>query len=152
MPQPDNLASRIEKQLPAELVEFMQQAGLVAASQGQSLYLVGGVVRDLLLGRTNLDLDLVTTGNAIELARQLASIAPAKITSHPRFQTATLNWQKWRVDLATARSESYARPGALPTVKPGSLDIDLFRRDFTGGLCVTNKGWTSNWNRKLSGC
>lgn len=131
MSQADNLASQMEKQLPAELVEFMQAAGLVAANQGQKLYLVGGVVRDLLLGRTNLDLDLVTTGNAIELARQLVGIAPAKITTYPRFQTATLNWQKWRVDLATARSESYARPGALPTVRPGSLDFDLFRRDFT---------------------
>ena len=54
----NNLSSEIEKQLPSELVEFMQTAGLVAASQGQSLYLVGGLVRDLLLGRTNLDLDL----------------------------------------------------------------------------------------------
>ena len=51
-----NLASKIDKQLPAELVNFMQIAGEVAASQGQSLYLVGGVVRDLLLGRTNLTL------------------------------------------------------------------------------------------------
>ena len=49
MPESINLSDRIEKQLPAELVEFMQTAGLVAASQGQSLYLVGGVVRDLLL-------------------------------------------------------------------------------------------------------
>ena len=131
MAQLTNLASEIERQLPAELVEFMQEAGLVSASQGQSLYLVGGVVRDLILKRTNLDLDLVATGDAITLAKQLAGITQAKVNIHPRFRTATLKWDEWRVDLATARSESYARPGALPTVKPASIEIDLFRRDFT---------------------
>ena len=126
-----NLASKIEKQLPAELVNFMQVAGEVAASQGQNLYLVGGVVRDLLLGRINLDLDLVVEGNAIDLARQLTEIKQGKITTYPRFNTAKLQWNKWSVDLATARSETYARPGALPSVKPSSIDKDLFRRDFT---------------------
>lgn len=126
-----NLSSEIKKQLPAELVDFMQQAGEVAASQGQSLYLVGGVVRDLLLGRTNLDLDLVAKDDAINLAQQLADIVHGKIITHPRFNTATLKWDKWSVDLATARFETYERPGALPTVQPGSLASDLFRRDFT---------------------
>ncbi len=132
MPETINLASKIEKQLPAELVNFMQVAGKVAASQGQSLYLVGGVVRDLLLGRTNLDLDLVVEGNAIDLAQQLITkIKQGKIITHPRFNTAKLQWNKWSVDLTTARSETYTKPGALPTVKPNSIDKDLFRRDFT---------------------
>ncbi len=126
-----NLASKIEKQLPAELVNFMQVAGEVAAGQGQSLYLVGGVVRDLFLGRTNLDLDLVVEGNAIDLAQQLIEIKQGKIITHPRFNTAKLQWNKWSVDLATARSETYAKPGALPSVKSSSIDKDLFRRDFT---------------------
>ncbi len=72
MPKIINLASQIERQLPAELVTFIQRAGKIAASQGQGLYLVGGVVRDLLLGQTNFDLDLVDEGNAIELAQYLA--------------------------------------------------------------------------------
>ncbi len=132
MPEIINLASKMEKQLPAELVNFMQVAGEVAASQGQSLYLVGGVVRDLLLGRTNLDLDLVVEGNAIDLAQQLIiKINQGKIITHPRFNTAKLQWNRWSVDLAAARSETYAKPGALPSVKPGSIDKDLFRRDFT---------------------
>ena len=131
MPETVNLSSKIEKQLPAELVSFMRLAGEMAQSQGQSLYLVGGVVRDLLLGQTNLDLDLVLEGNAIDLARKLAEINPGKITIHPRFGTAKLRWNKWSIDLATARSETYVKPGALPTVEPGLIDSDLFRRDFT---------------------
>ncbi len=131
MPDTINLSSEMKKQLPAELVDFMRRAGEVAAGQGQNLYLVGGVVRDLLLGRTNFDLDLVVEGDAINLAQQLAGITHGKITTHPRFNTAKLQWNKWSVDLTTARSETYAKPGALPSVKPGSLANDLFRRDFT---------------------
>jgi len=131
MPDIINLSSEMEKQLPAELVDFMRRAGEVAAGQGQNLYLVGGVVRDLLLGRTNFDLDLVVEGDAINMAQQLADITHGKITIYSRFNTAKLQWNKWSVDLATARSETYAKPGALPSVKPGSLANDLFRRDFT---------------------
>ncbi len=126
-----NLSTQIEKQLPAELVEFMQTAGLVAASQGQNLYLVGGVVRDLLLERPNFDLDLVVEGDAITLGKQLVDIINGKITIYSRFNTINLQWNKWSVDLATARSETYEKPGALPKVQPGSLVTDLFRRDFT---------------------
>lgn len=126
-----NLADQMFKQLPAELVEFMRVAGQTASSKGQSLYLVGGVVRDLLLRRTNLDMDLVVEGDAIGLAQQLAEIVKGKILTHARFGTANIKWEGWSVDLATARSEAYERPGSLPGVKPGSLDSDLFRRDFT---------------------
>ena len=131
MPEIINLAEKIEKQLPAELVSFMQVAGEVAKRQEQSLYLVGGVVRDLLLMQPNFDLDLVVEGNAINLAHQLSSTYQGKIITHPRFNTAKLQWDKWSVDLTTARSETYVKPGALPSVKPGSLSSDLFRRDFT---------------------
>ncbi|MFC1966600.1 CCA tRNA nucleotidyltransferase, partial [Chloroflexota bacterium] len=131
MAEKTNLSSKIEKQLPVELVKFMHAAGQVAASQEQGLYLVGGVVRDLLLGRTNLDLDMVVGGNAIELAQRLAGTTRGKLITHPRFNTAKLRWDTWSVDFATARSETYEKPGALPKVKPGSLASDLFRRDFT---------------------
>ena len=126
-----NLASKIEKQLPIELVEFMESAGLIAAKQGWRLYMVGGVVRDMLLGRSNFDLDMVVEGDAIALGQRLAEMTGGKITTHPRFGTTKLRWDKWTSDIATARSETYARPGALPTAKPGILANDLFRRDFT---------------------
>ncbi|MFC2013562.1 CCA tRNA nucleotidyltransferase [Chloroflexota bacterium] len=126
-----NLANKIEGQLPAELAKFMQAAGEVAYNQGQSLYLVGGVVRDLLLGQPNFDLDLVVEGDAINLAQQLNQVKKGKVTTHPHFGTAKLQWGKWSVDLATARSETYLKPGALPKVEPSSINSDLSRRDFT---------------------
>jgi len=126
-----NLGSRIEEQLPIEMINLMQTAGGIAAKQGGNLYLIGGVVRDLLLEKTSLDLDLVVEGNAIELAQRLAETKPARLTTHPHFNTAKLEWEEWSVDFATARSESYARAGALPTIKPSSIEKDLFRRDFT---------------------
>ena len=110
MPATVNLSGKIKKQLPAELVEFMQTAGEVATEQGQSLYLVGGIVRDLLLGRRNLDLDMVVEGDAIKLGQRLADITRGEIITHPRFHTATLRWNKWSIDLISARSETYDRP------------------------------------------
>jgi len=140
MPKTINLSSQIQEQLPAKLVNFLQAAGEIAANQGQKLYLVGGVVRDLLLRQANFDLDLVVEGDAINLAQQLIQPKQGKITTYPRFGTAKLHWGKWSVDLATARSETYAKPGALPSVEPSSIDNDLFRRDFTinaMAICLT---------------
>lgn len=131
MPKRVNFGKLIEKQLPPELVNFMWVAGEMANSRGEKLYLVGGVVRDLLMGQPNFDLDVVVEGNAIELAGQLKGINQGKITTHPRFNTAKLQWHDWNIDLATARSETYEKPGALPTVTPCSINGDLYRRDFT---------------------
>ena len=131
MPKRIGLAQIIEKQLPPELVNFMWLAGEVALSRGEKLYLVGGVVRDLLLGQANLDLDLVVEGNAVELALQIKEVNGGEITTHLRFSTAKLRWDKWSADFATARSETYDKPGALPRVTPSSIDNDLSRRDFT---------------------
>ena len=127
----NNLAESIQGQLPGELSGWLHAAGEAARQRGLRLYLVGGVVRDLLLGRPNLDLDLVVEGDAIALAKELAGGSEMKLVTHPRFGTAGLRWGGWSVDLATARLETYARPGALPAVQPGSISDDLVRRDFT---------------------
>ncbi|MCJ7763583.1 MAG: CCA tRNA nucleotidyltransferase, partial [Dehalococcoidales bacterium] len=72
MAKSDNLTRKIDTRLPGELVAFIQHAGRLADSKGERLYLVGGVVRDLLLDKTNLDIDLVVEGDAIALAHELS--------------------------------------------------------------------------------
>ncbi len=131
MPEPVNLASKIKERLPDELVRLMEATGVIAAHQGRQLYLVGGAVRDLLLEQETFDLDLVVDGDAISLAQLLANITGGRLVIHTRFRTANVRWNEWSIDLTTARSETYDRPGALPKVKPGQLSEDLFRRDFT---------------------
>jgi tRNA nucleotidyltransferase (CCA-adding enzyme) len=101
----------------------------VAAATGAPVYLVGGAVRDLLLGRGRADIDLVVVGDAAELAGRLGA---AESTEHERFGTAKVVLDGHRVDIAAARSESYPEPGALPVVEPAAdIEADLSRRDFT---------------------
>lgn len=127
----DNLSSQLGKYLPPPVLALAKIAGMEASGLGQELYIVGGVVRDLLLGRANLDFDLVVEGDAIQLAQKIAKGSQAKLTIHSRFGTAKLKYPGFSLDLATARSESYSKPGALPTIKPGNLKDDLKRRDFS---------------------
>jgi len=126
-----NLARQLEEYLPPGLLELARSVGREATGQGQRAYLVGGIVRDLLLGHPNFDLDLVVEGDALKLAEQVAEISRAKLLTHRRFGTAKLKYEDFTADLATARKETYSRPGALPAVKPGSIEDDLVRRDFT---------------------
>jgi len=126
-----SLSSQLEEYLPRQILKLVKDAGEKASELGLELYVVGGVVRDLLLGRANFDLDLVVEGDAIELAQELAKESQPKLTIHPHFGTAKLSYPNFSLDIATARRESYSCPGALPTVKPGSLTDDLYRRDFS---------------------
>jgi tRNA nucleotidyltransferase (CCA-adding enzyme) len=111
---------------------------LELASRHDGVALVGGAVRDLLLGETPRELDVVVpSGSSAELASELASRLPGndarmpEVELHERFGTATVAWIYGRVDIAERRAESYPRPGALPEVRPGSEAEDLARRDFT---------------------
>jgi tRNA nucleotidyltransferase (CCA-adding enzyme) len=126
-----NLARQIEQYLPWHLLELVKDISGLAAKQGQMVYLVGGVVRDLLLSYPNFDLDLVVEGDAVKLAQQVAETSQAKLLAHHHFGTAKLRYENFTLDLATARKETYAKPGALPTVTPGTLEDDLVRRDFS---------------------
>lgn len=99
---------------------------LVAGEPG--VHAVGGAVRDVLLGRRPHEVDFVVEGDAIALARTLGG----EVTAHERFGTATVRRDGLTIDLASARRERYARPGALPDVELGaSIEEDLGRRDFT---------------------
>ena len=126
-----NLARQIEEYLPQHLLKLVQDISGQAANLDQRAYLVGGVVRDLLLGYPNFDLDLVVEGDAVKLAQKAAETSRAKLLAHHRFGTAKLRYDNFTLDLATARKETYARPGALPAVTPGTLKNDLVRRDFS---------------------
>jgi tRNA nucleotidyltransferase (CCA-adding enzyme) len=126
-----NLARQVEQYLPRQLLELVQDISGQAAKRGQRVYLVGGVVRDLLLGYPNFDIDLVVEGDAVKLAQQAAETSQAKLLAHHRFGTAKLRYENFTLDLATARKETYTRPGALPAVTPGTLKDDLIRRDFS---------------------
>jgi tRNA nucleotidyltransferase (CCA-adding enzyme) len=104
---------------------------LFAALDGDPrVWVVGGAVRDLLLGGAPVDLDLVVEGDAVEVARRLCAALGGSLTAHDRFGTASVAAGGHVYDLATARAEAYARPGALPDVRPGTLEEDLLRRDF----------------------
>ena len=97
----------------------------------EDVALVGGAVRDLLLGRAPRELDVVVARDAAALARELALVLGANITLHGRFGTAVVEWEAGRVDVAERRGESYATPGALPDIHAGGTEEDLRRRDFT---------------------
>ena len=122
----------MKDRLPAPFASLLHEIGELADQHRVRVYAVGGFVRDLLLGVTNLDVDLVVEGNGIVFARTLARTRQAHVTVHERFGTAVVTLENgFKFDVATARTERYPRPAALPTVKPGSIKEDLRRRDFT---------------------
>ncbi len=146
-----DLSPLLEKALPPARCALLRLIGRQAEQTGVAAYVVGGFVRDLLLGTPSMDFDLVIEGDAIALARALATAHGGRVSSHHRFGTA-----KWRLDrhhpdlarglgltdlnpddlpssldLVTARTEFYTHPTALPSVERGSIKLDLHRRDFT---------------------
>lgn len=123
----------MEERLPKRIIEVLRRAGEVAEARGENAYLVGGAVRDLLLRIHNLDLDIVIEGEGIPFSRELAPQFPGcRTRSHDKFGTAVLLFKDgFKIDVATARHEYYAVPGALPTVETSSIKRDLYRRDFT---------------------
>jgi tRNA nucleotidyltransferase (CCA-adding enzyme) len=129
-PHPVELLAR----LPAASRRSLGVASALAREQKVGLYLVGGEVRDLLLGGPSEDLDLAVEGDALRFAKLLAPRLGegASLALHPEFLTASLALPAGRsLDLAACRRERYAAPGALPTVEPGSIRDDLARRDFS---------------------
>lgn len=128
----DNLGELLKKRIPPKIFEILTEAGKIAQRMGFQVFIVGGFVRDLLLGNENLDIDLVVEGNGILYAQELARKLKARVILHRDFGTATLHiGEDFKLDIATSRREFYSRPAALPQVRPASLKEDLFRRDFT---------------------
>ena len=148
---------------PARLTELVAKQ---AQDQGQTLYLVGGVLRDLLLGRGSADLDFVIESDASAFARSLQKRYGGELRAHKPFGTA-----KWsltaesadrlglplhdlpqHIDFARARNETYAQPAALPLTRPGRIEHDMQRRDFSINalaLCLSPK---ARYGQLLDAC
>jgi tRNA nucleotidyltransferase (CCA-adding enzyme) len=136
----------LQQRLDPPVFALLRRVGELAAEEGVGVFLVGGPVRDLLRGAKVLDLDVAVEGDGIVFARALAQRLGGEVKGHLRFGTAVLVLRpEWgppgtptaafaapvKLDVASARRESYRRPGALPTVAPGTSYDDLYRRDFT---------------------
>jgi tRNA nucleotidyltransferase (CCA-adding enzyme) len=117
--------------------------GVMAASEHyDGVYLVGGTVRDILLGEPNFDVDVAVEGDAIALARAVADALGGRVRAHSKFGTAVVVYgADERIDVVTARTEFYDAPAALPSVEHATIREDLFRRDFTiNAMAVSLKG------------
>jgi tRNA nucleotidyltransferase (CCA-adding enzyme) len=137
-PRRREIIQKIEAALPGPLLDLLQEASDLAQEMDYALYVVGGFVRDLLLGEPTLDMDLVVEGDAVPLARRLGRRVRARTRSHRQFGTAKLILEGREgefgipsLDFATARMEFYAHSAALPEVELSSIKADLHRRDFT---------------------
>ena len=131
--------------LPPEKQTLLSDIAAQAAAMDIPCYIVGGFVRDLLLGKPVNDLDVIVEGDAIKFGKSLVKQFGGKLTTHDKFHTAIWHlpstfdpsagsgqrFQPSTLDLITARKETYQHPGALPTIQPSMIDDDLRRRDFT---------------------
>jgi tRNA nucleotidyltransferase (CCA-adding enzyme) len=114
------------------VLDLLREFGRVGDTLGDSVYAVGGFVRDLLMRVENLDVDIVVEGDGIRLAEAFEKSFPCQVRTHKKFGTAIILFpDRMKIDVATARLEVYDSPAALPTVERGSIKMDLYRRDFT---------------------
>ena len=126
-----NLSTLLKDRFPEKVYRILKTAGEVAERMGVNVFLVGGSVRDLLLGQANLDIDLVIEGDGILFAKEFSAKLHARSRAHPRFGTAQIFLDGLKLDVATARTEYYESPASLPKVETSSIKKDLYRRDFT---------------------
>ena len=122
----------LEFRLPKMIQDILKTAGWIADNMGVRVYCVGGFVRDLLLKVRNFDVDLVVEGDGISFAVKLAEELGGRARLHERFRTAVVLLPNgFKIDVATARTEYYEFPAALPRVEKSSIKEDMYRRDFT---------------------
>ena len=134
----NSIALELGQRLEPELLETCRRLGDIA--EQSTLFIVGGAVRDILLGRDPNEVDLVVQGNAEELAQRAVEFRLAHRTAASQFMTVKLTIGTREMDIATARSETYASPGALPDVAPSDIETDLGRRDFAANAIAVSIG------------
>ena len=146
-----NVSEKMESIFPKELNAIIKEIGFLADETGMKAFLVGGLVRDLLLARRNCDLDIMIEGEGMKFAKTLKERLGGTLVEHSKFGTASLvqDWPDWldeplrkndkfKIDIATARKESYSKPAVLPSVEFSSVEEDLYRRDFTINAMAIN--------------
>lgn len=133
-----NVTHRLKNRLSAPLLSLLERVAQLADQLDVSAFLVGGFVRDLLMDIPNFDLDFMIEGDGIQFGEALAKELSGEWTTHERFGTVSIKLPKslnlpkmHHLDVATARTEYYEYPTALPTVERSSIKKDLYRRDFT---------------------
>jgi tRNA nucleotidyltransferase (CCA-adding enzyme) len=122
----------MRERLPRHIMQLLADLGQTAAQLNYKAYVVGGFVRDLFLYRANEDIDVVIEGDGIAFAKTYAQKSAARVHAYHKFGTAVIIREDgFKIDVASARTESYKFPAALPDVEMSSIKLDLFRRDFT---------------------
>jgi tRNA nucleotidyltransferase (CCA-adding enzyme) len=144
-PEPEEAAPSVpdlgEQLLSLPGLERVFEAIQAVSVVFEGVYLVGGTVRDILLGEASFDLDIAVEGDGIALAQALARALGGRAVFHAKFGTGVVRWSGGRVDVASARTEFYDEPGALPAVEQAAIRQDLYRRDFTiNAMAVSLKG------------
>ncbi len=131
-PKSAQLKQELKKFLPGHVYGLLAKLGGIAEKMNFPAYLAGGIVRDMMLGKKNFDVDMVIEGDGLKFAGRVEKDMGAKTVIYEKFYTAELKFTDgFTVDVATARTEKYRSPAALPEVRKSSIEKDLFRRDFT---------------------
>lgn len=122
----------MNERLGQDTIDLLRRIGRTADRLGYGAYAVGGFIRDLLLRRKNLDVDIVIEGDGIAFAREFCKRGGCRMRAHEKFGTAVVIFPTgYKLDVATARLEYYESMASLPIVEISSLKLDLYRRDFT---------------------
>lgn len=144
MPWTEDVSGVMTEFLHEQVLEMLRKLGERASLLGVRAYVVGGFVRDLLLGRQNEDLDIVIEGDAVAFLESWVK-SGCRVAIHQRFRTGTIIFPDgWKVDVATARREYYEYPVARPQVSIDSLKHDLYRRDYSVNamaISINREGW-----------
>lgn len=120
----------LEDSFTTDQLKWLHPFGEVAARRGEKLYLVGGVVRDLVLKTAATDYDLVIDGDVYGFCTDITRLG-ARVDAQSQFRTMKIRFEDKILDVATSRREHYEVPGALPVIDPAPIEVDLRRRDFT---------------------
>ncbi|MCF8008756.1 MAG: CBS domain-containing protein [Halanaerobiales bacterium] len=129
-PEKEKIINRLDE-LPNQVRKLFKNIGKIADKNNCKIFLVGGMVRDLLLNKSNNDFDFVVEGDIESLIKEIAVSYDVSYKYNQHFQTGSMKLKQYDLDFAVSRNELYTHPGALPKVKKADIFDDLFRRDFT---------------------